>query len=102
MSTNFSQLDFNQKKSIYNDIWSSIHQLHLLPPHSQYSTIIKFFSYLHDGGCLCGMDGYKIFAELICCNVDNFIWNITNYDEFWQFFHDLINLKLNKNTFIYK
>jgi hypothetical protein len=83
--------------NFYTDAWQIIHSIHILKPNLQLQIFFKILKKFTLNECICGHDAHIIFMALINEN-KNYFYNIENkmYQEFWVYFHNLINLKLDK------
>jgi hypothetical protein len=88
-----------KRKSFFHKSWQKIHLIYRLEPYKQLEIFFKILLKFENNSCLCGNDAYVIFKNLFNNNIKNF-FKIKNYKEFWIFFHNLINLKLNKKVFL--
>ena len=102
----------NKNKSViitpeyYREQWAKIHSLHVFDATRQVDVFFDILDSFNDGQCICGVDGYKIWSTLLnhtdeSINIaDDFDKNILDKQRFWNFFHDLVNIKLNKQPML--
>jgi hypothetical protein len=89
--------DEKDLKIFYTDAWQIIHSIHILQPNLQLQIFFKILQKFTLNECICGHDAHIIFMALLNEN-KNYFYNIESkmYQEFWVYFHNLINLKLDK------
>lgn len=82
----------------YRNAWHLIHSMHNEEAHIQieiFVTILKFFKF---GTCACAHDGWTLFKAII--HELDYFKEIENYQDFWIFYHNQVNLKLSKELYI--
>ncbi len=98
---NMSQLE-REKREFFINSWKIIHSMHTLEPYEQLKIFFQILQKFDENKtCICGNDAFIIFKSLFNNDIVNF-YKVTNYKEFWIYFHNLINLKLNKKVFLTK
>ena len=87
------------KEIFYQKAWKILHSIHSIDSYKQLTIFYQILKHLSDNSyCICGNDAYTIFNNLFDGEINNF-YHLKNYKKFWVFFHNLINLKLDKNVY---
>ncbi len=86
------------KENIYQAAWILIHFMHSLDPFDQLEIFFKILRIFSTQNCICGQDAFVIFKSLFNDDLKNF-YQLADFKEFWIYFHNLINLKLDKPIF---
>ena len=92
----------DESRDHFNMLWKKIHSLYTIRnPRIQ---LRVFFSILLElpYNCPCRVSSRILFYNIIQNDTDNFVKKIVDYNLFWIFFHNLINIKLNKAIFVPK
>ena len=95
---NTLKMIIKSKNVAYHSLWRIIHNFHDEQPEKQLAIFITILNYLKDKNCTCLNFGYKIFLKMINDNFDIFFY-FKNKQEFWKFYHNLINTKLGKKIY---
>ena len=90
--------DTNDKLKLYRSAWRLIHYMHEIESYHQLEIFFKILRIFSTRKCICGQDAFVIIKSLLNDDWENFS-KLTDYKEFWIYFHNLINLKLDKNIF---
>ena len=94
----FFKSDPNDKLNLYHSAWSLIHNMHFIEPYDQLEVFFKILRVFSAGKCICGQDAFVIIKGLLNDDLKNFA-KLSEFKELWIYFHNLINLKLNKSVF---
>jgi hypothetical protein len=97
---NVFKCDPDNKELLYSASWILIHSMHILDPFDQLDIFFKILRMFSQQNCICGQDAFVIIKSLFNDELKNF-YRLNEYKQFWIYFHNLINLKLNKPVFKY-
>jgi hypothetical protein len=86
-------------RQVYNDSWKIIHSMHILKPKLQLQIFSKILLKFSNNKCSCEQDAHIIFMALLNEN-EKIFYHIKYFKDFWIYFHNIINLKLDKDVFI--
>jgi len=102
LSNKISDFNSNNSLNTHHFLWEIIHSMHKENANTQllyFNRILKILKKISIN-CSCDTDALEIFKGITRDELDNFInLSASEFQDFWIFFHNQINEKLNKDIF---